>query len=348
MKIKEILDKSLEENVATGLAFAVLRKDKVIFEYTAGKTGEEGEPINENTLFDLASLTKVVFTTPVILRLVEDGLISLKDPISYYLKDFPTNVTLLNLITHTAGLKAWIPLFSDDLSLTTEEPHDVKIITKTEALEKIKKFGFVRLPNEVVEYSDLGFILLGFIIEDVLQKPLKEIAREFYDDLGMFDTGFEAKGSVVETELVKGIHIKGVVHDENARALGGASGHAGLFSNLKDLETFSLLILNEGKFLDKTLLTPFSFKLIRTTFTEGLNEERTVGFVKGRSLNIAPDFAPDDSIGHSGFTGTSIFFDFENSISIILLTNRVYFGRKNMLHMHLRRIVSNKVYTELL
>jgi CubicO group peptidase (beta-lactamase class C family) len=348
MNIETVVEEALKQKIATAIGVSVVKSDRVLFEIVRGKTEENGDFITNETLFDLASLTKVVFTTPYILKLVEEGFLSINDPVSLYIEGFPGNITLKNLLTHTAGLKAWLPIFASNLQASNDRPYEVEEIKKEEAIEKILKYGIEGPPDKQVEYSDLGFILLGFIIEKITNKSLKENARSFFDDLLMYDTGFEVKGSVCATEVLNGKRLKGVVHDENARALGGASGHAGLFSNLKDLEQYSKFILNKGFVSSKRILIEDSIRLMRESFTDGLKPERTIGFVKGKFLSGGPDFASDDSIGHTGFTGTSIFFDFEKDISITILTNRVYFGRDNNKHMHLRRVIGNLVYKEIL
>ncbi|BAL80428.1 serine hydrolase domain-containing protein [Caldisericum exile] len=349
MKLEKVIDDALENKIATGIAVSIVDRKNRIFEITKGHTEEEGEDITKATLFDLASLTKVVFTTPYILKLVEDGLLSINDPVSLYVNGFPENITLKNLLTHTGGLKPWLPLFSDDLNIDNSKPYEVKQITKEEAIDKIIKFGIDASPNVKVEYSDLGFILLGFIIETITKKDLKECAREFFDEISMFSTTFgPVQGDVASTEIVQGKHLKGIVHDENARALGGISGHAGLFSNLNDLERYALFILNSGSIDEKRILTEDSIVLMKETATTDLKPERTIGFIKGKYLSTAPDFASVESIGHTGFTGTSIYFDFKRSIAIIILTNRVYYGRENNKHMHLRRIIGNLIYKEIL
>lgn len=348
MNLEYIIKKAIEDKVATGIAVGIVKKDGKVNEFVYGKTEEGGANITRDTLFDLASLTKVVFTTPYILRLIEEGEISLNDPLNLFIEGFEDEITIKNLLTHTSGLKSWLPLFSSDINLTNEVPYEVNTISKENAIEKILKYGIESHPNAKVEYSDLGFILLGFVIEKVVERPLRDVAKEFLNSLGMEKTSYEASGMVCATEEVGGKHLVGVVHDENARSLGGVSGHAGLFSNLKDLEKYALIILNEGTYDSNKFFLRESIRLIQETATNELKPERTIGFVKGRYLSTAPDFAPFDSIGHTGFTGTSIYFDFEKGISIIILTNRVYYGRKNTKHMHFRRVIGNLIYKELL
>jgi CubicO group peptidase (beta-lactamase class C family) len=167
--------------------------------------------------------------------------------------------------------------------------------------------------------------------------------------LQMKSTVFNPKTEkVAATEKVEGIRLKGVVHDENARALGGVSTNAGLFSNLEDLEAFVQMMLNFGKLKENKVLTRYSVMQMLKVQTGTLMPRRTVGWLSGKYFSGAPDFASEKSIGHSGFTGTSIFMDFERKVGIIILTNRVYYGRANRKHIRLRRLISNAVYGELL
>ena len=342
MEIERIIENAVNEKAATGIAISFVTENKTE-RFVFGKTEENGTDINEKTLFDLASLTKSIFTAPLTLKFAEEGILSINDSVSYYLKGFPEEITIRSLLTHTSGIAAWLPLYKK-IPIGEPKGESVKNITLQEAVEKIKMFGIKRKPFEKVEYSCMGYILLGAILEKVSGKNLKTISEEFFESMSMKDTGFLPKGDdIAATESVNGTRLKGIVHDENARALSGVSTNAGLFSNVTDLEKFVRVMLKGGA----SILSPFSVNLMREKQTGNLIPERTIGWLKGRFFNGAPDFAPEDSIGHSGFTGTSIFIDFENEYGVIILTNRVYYGRENKKHIRLRRIVSNTFYGRL-
>ncbi len=344
-KIKKIISDVVSNKVATGIAVAVVRKNSDPVFIVSGREEEKrGNEITKDTLFDIASLTKVVFTAPLVMRFVEKGYLSLRDSLSEYLNGFPEDITILSLLTHTSGIVAWLPLFDKECKGTPEKLDSVPKITLETAVERIKRCGIIRKPFEKVEYSCMNYILLGAVLEKISGKSLKELSEEFFRSLGMQSTGFnpEKGKQVAATE-----GLKGVVHDENARSLSGISTNAGIFSSASDLALFSEMMLGEGALRNgERVLSQFSVRLMREVKTGNLSPRRTVGWIYGKDFNGAPDFAPDDSIGHSGFTGTSMFLDFKNGIGIIILTNRVYYGRNNKKHIRLRRVLSNAIYAE--
>jgi len=344
-RLEKIIRDAINERIATAIAVAFVRKSGVVFEITLGKEEENGKEISPHSLFDVASLTKVMFTAPNVLKLANDGLLSLKDPISIYIKGFPSDITVESLLTHTSGIISWLPLYKDPPIGTPSHIDNLPLITLEEAVEKIRKYGIIRRPYEKVEYSCLNYILLGYIMEIVTGKKLDSIAKEFFSQLEMFETMFnpKTKEGVVATEK-----LKGVVHDENARSLNGVSTNAGIFSSIRDASIFVRMLLNEGKILDKEVLPKKAVQLMAEVRTGELSPKRTIGWVWGPNFGSAPDFASKNSIGHTGFTGTSMFVDFDNDASIVIFTNRVYYGRENTRHLHLQRIISNVIYGEYL
>ena len=346
-RIKEIVLQAIEEKVATAIAVSLVRKSGAVFEIAEGREEEGGEKISPHTLFDVASLTKVMFTAPNILLLAEKGMLSLKDPLNTYLENFPPEITIESLLTHTSGITAWLPLYKTPPVGTPEHLSTVPRITLDEAVQKIREFGIERKPFEKVEYSCMNYILLGAVMEKVSKKSIKEVAGAFFEEMGMRETMFNplssSSKSIASTEK-----IKGVVHDENARALGGVSTNAGLFSSIKDASRFVEMLLNEGTLSEKRILSRHSVSLMRSVLTGSLTPRRTAGWIFGQDFNGAPDFASQHSIGHSGFTGTSMFIDFKEDAAIVIFTNRVYYGRGNKKHIRLRRILSNAIYGEFL
>lgn len=294
------------------------------------------------TVFDLASLTKPLVTGMLLALLVERGLVGLDSPVADYLPPFAVPdkrvVTVRHLLTHTSGLPAWQPLYL----LAGGEPGRALDVIASQPLE--------RPPGGRVVYSDLGFITLGLLAQSVTGARLDELARrEIFDPLGLTRTFFnpsksmqtgvaacESGGNAYERGMCEASPgaaaavaaarwregtIWGEVHDGNAYFLGGAAGHAGLFSDAR--ETLRLA----SQFLPRTsaLLRPETCALFRANMTEGLNEARSFAWqLAATPESTAGARLPPDSFGHLGFTGTSCWVDPAAERVFILLTNRTH------------------------
>ena len=303
------------------------------------------------TRFDLASLTKVVVTTPLLLGLSEKGKLSLSDRVCRYFPGFVCHgkgeITLLDLAVHISGLPG-IYDFTKDCRSTQDA---VKIICDLPVKEDRRRR---------VEYSDLGFILLGAIVEKVNGETLPDLAqREIFRPLGMTRTGYLPKpGNIACTEFFPdlGDCLCGMVHDENTRAFGGVSGHAGLFGTAEDICRYGQALVtgktpSGGKFLSVS-----SRFVMRTSFTIGLSgtgglpgQGRAVGFQvnypKSGEMppesNGAGESMSENAFGHTGFTGTSLWMEPELRRVFVLLTNRVCPSRNNPSVFRLRRDFHN-------
>lgn len=334
--LKEYIAECVNNNIFPGAAFGIVTKEESLF---AAEGCSQLSPVKERTntevIYDLASLTKVVSTTTIILKLVEQGKITLHTDIRELLGDFKhKDITVCNLLNHTSGL-----------------PSDIKDYRKSCKVREdiVKKVFSAELEYETgkkVVYSDIGYILLGLIIE----KLASPIDRFFYENiaipLDMQDTCYNPKEAMksrcATTEYSdKRGYIKGTVHDGKAYVLGGVSGHAGLFSTVKDLGEFCRMLLNDGVYGDKRLLSKASIKAMRECYTAGLNEKRGLGWLLKGSPSFMCDLASEDSVFHTGFTGTSILMDFENQFAFILLTNRIHPSRENDGIIKLRRNINN-------
>jgi CubicO group peptidase (beta-lactamase class C family) len=298
----------------------------------------EARPATLETVYDLASLTKPLVTGLLAALRVERGELELDAPVYVYLKEFDNEekraVTLRHLLTHTSGLPAWRPLYL----LSSGGPERVLDVIAAQPLEQE--------PGARVVYSDLGFITLGLVLQRVADAPLAELARrEIFSPLGLARTFFnpskslqtevaaselggnayergvcESEGVRVEGEWRAGT-IWGEVHDGNAYFLGGAAGHAGLFSTARE----TLRIAEQ--FIPRTtlLLKPDTCALFPLNMTEGLNEARSFAW----QLAATPDSTagarlPREAFGHLGFTGTSCWIDPTGERTFILLTNRTH------------------------
>lgn len=283
-------------------------------------------PVDGETLWDLASLTKVVAMTSAMMRLVDSGLVSLDAPVQRYLPEWTAagaeTVTVRHLLTHSSGLPSWRPLYKE----TTHRQAAVELVLATSP---------DTMAGARMVYSDLGAILLGLLVERVSGVPLDRFVHEqVFQPLGMDQTFYNPSptllGHIAPTEFDpwRQRQIRGEVHDENAFRLGGISAHAGLFSNAEDLALIARMYL-AGGVLDGT--RHFSRTTIET-FTAPQNPtlgNRALGWEKPTGRNSAGIRLSTRAFGHTGFTGTSMWMDPEQDLFVILLTNRVNPTREN-------------------
>lgn len=328
-KVIDFLKHEVSQKHIPGAVIQVTHKNKTIMREAVGyriDTKTVQEPMALDTVFDLASLTKIVATLPAVLKLMDDGKIRLDDPVTLFLPKFSQagkeDVKVRHLLTHTTGLPQHRSYHLDNLN-------------KSEILEQIYQEELAEAPGNSVSYSDLGFIILHRLVEIVADKPFDQFLDEaILSRLEMDETGFNptfAKKRYAATEYSEshGDYKTGVVHDENAESMGGISGHAGLFSTLKDLTKFVYMIENDGNYGARQILSSSALKLARTNFTSFDNEHRGLAWMlKNPELASCGDYFSKESYGHTGFTGTSLWFDPEIDLSVILLTNRVHYGRE--------------------
>jgi len=326
---KLILD-AIKDGAFPGANYCLVVDDKEYFGSLGMKSHILGEENYLDTIYDLASVSKVVSTVTCLLILMEMGKIRLYDSVNSYLPRFRfSNITIWDLVTHTSGLKADVVNAKD-------------ICSKKELLDQIYNADLIYPTNSKIVYSDIGFMLLGFIIEEVSGMKLDEFAKKYvFDPLEMIDTCYNPKDlarvaptELREDELYQG-YLRGRVHDEKAFILDGVAGHAGVFSTVKDLSHFIKMILNNGVYNGKRILSKPSIDLIFTPQVEekkGIslnNEIRTIGWLMAGDYPSCGDLASKHTIHHTGYTGTSIFIDRDNCIGFTLLTNRVHPTRNN-------------------
>ena len=282
--------------------------------------------ITEDTLFDLASLSKLVATTMVALKFIENGKLSYDDNIGKFL-DYTGNFAdckIHNLMTHTSGLPAGLPLFN-----ISHENDDV--LRTILGAERCCKTG------EDVCYSCMGYIVLQRILENIENKSLDKLAEKYvFEPLGMKSTCYNPsmnKTSIAATELYphSGEWAKGHVHDENAYFLGGVAGNAGVFSTLDDMIAFAGMCSSKGVTESGEIYLPKEiFDLAIYNYTPDKTESRGLGFqIKGIQSSPAGKLLSKGSYGHTGFTGTSLYIDYETGLWGLLLTNAVHYGREN-------------------
>lgn len=333
-KVLDFLQKEVDLKHIPGAVIHISYQKQVVLQEAIGhrRVFPEKEPMELDTVFDLASLTKVVATLPVTLKLLENGDIRLDDPVSYFIPSFGQNgkesITIRHLLTHTSGLPAHKRYYLENLNAE-------QIFTKICQQELEASIG------QKVIYSDLGLITLYRVIETITgEKFDKYVKQEIFEPLGMVDTGFNSifpKHRFAATEYCEKLqdYKCGIVHDENTESMGGVSGHAGLFSTVSDLAKFASMIENNGVYQGKRILSEQALRLARQNFTPFDQEYRGLGWIlKSPAYSSCGDFFSPFSYGHTGFTGTSIWFDPEIDLHVILLTNRVHFGRQD----HILRI----------
>lgn len=266
------------------------------------------------TLYDMASCTKVIATTTLILKLIEENKLSLQTRVADILTDFPyKDITIQMCLTHTSGM------VSDDKAYKECKDSD-------DIYEFIKRLPLAHEPLAMVEYSDFAFIILGFIIDE-LTGSIEDYANKIiFEPLGMNDTMYNPylKGrkddcACTEISEARGL-IQGVVHDGKAFILNGLSGNAGLFSNVKDLAKFTKMILNDGQ----PILKKKTVELFKRCYTQGMNLHRTLGWCVACGEYSCGSKYSNCAVFHTGFSGTSIYIDFVRKCAIILLTNRIH------------------------
>lgn len=335
--IKEYVDSELIPCVAAGVT--TLHDDGSIYMGNSSLLPEK-VPLRNDAIFDLASVSKVVGTTTMTLQCIEKGFFSLKTKVSSIFSDFPyEDITIEHLLTHTSGIC-----------------HDDKEYKKLKGKEGIRDLIFNKKleykPGTKVLYSDLGFVLLGFIIEHYVGNLDTYFDKNIAIPLRMHDTAYNPKDKCklercVPTEITqqRGV-IKGVVHDGKSYLLGGISGNAGLFSTLEDLTNFTRMMLNNGSFEEKKILSKASIKLLKKCYTSNLNERRTLGWAFDEKNMSFGDYYSDCCLYHTGFTGTSVYIDFKRNCSIILLTNRIHPTRDNNVIIEFRNQLHNVILSE--
>jgi CubicO group peptidase (beta-lactamase class C family) len=347
--IKEVMDRAIQEKETPGGVVIVLRNGYIVYRGAFGlKAVEpEPEPISVDTIYDMASLTKVVCTTSMIMLLVQDGKLRLDDPVSMFIPEYKGGdkyeTTLRHLLTHTSGL----PPFKRYFEQFPEGNARQKIILD------ICETPLRAKPGEQFVYSDLGFILLGEIIERVTGMGLDKVAVErIFKPLGMKDTMFtppdELKPRCAPTEKRNGKFLRGEVHDGNAWVQNGVSGHAGLFSTADDLAIFCQMLLDNGRYKNGAIFSPLTVKAMTSPQINLNGEVRGLGWdIDSHYSYVRGDLFPKESFGHTGWTGTSLWLCPRERCAIILLTNRNHPDEKGDVK-RLRALVSNIVASSII
>ncbi|HET9799537.1 MAG TPA: serine hydrolase [Gemmatimonadaceae bacterium] len=322
--IDRLVERGISAGGYPGAAVVVGRKGAAVWEKGFGRLGwtsDAGSVVPERTIYDLASLTKVVGTTTAIMILYDEGKVHLDDPVVKFIPAFTggakDQVTIRQLLEHRSGLPA-----GRDLWRLTDTP--------AEARAAVIATDLFAPPGKTYEYSDLGADMLGFVVEAVSGQTLDKFLDErVFVPLGMSDTHFRPdpslRGRIAPTELnpPRGYPLRGEVHDENAYALGGVAGHAGLFSTASDLSIFAQMLLDGGSYNGTRIVADSTVAL----FTKRAAGTRALGWDTCDGEGSCGKYLGPTAYGHTGFTGTSLWIDPEREMFVILLTNRVHAAR---------------------
>jgi CubicO group peptidase (beta-lactamase class C family) len=325
-KINRVIERGILAGGFPGASIVVGRKGFAVWERGLGRIAwsrDASVVVPNRTMYDLASLTKVVATTTAIMILYDEGKLRLDDPVWRYIPSFAggakNNISIRHLLTHRSGLPA-----GRDIWRIADSPWEAREAVIASALMP----GCP--PGACYEYSDLGPAILGFVAEAVTGERLdKFLERRVWDPLGMTDTYFRPPESlysrVAPTAVTstRGYPLRGEVHDDNAAVLGGVAGHAGLFSTASDLSIFAQMLLNGGTYGGVRIVSDTAVEL----FTTRAAGTRALGWDTCQGDYGCGRYLSEDAFGHTGFTGTSLWIDPDRDMFVILLTNRVYDAR---------------------
>lgn len=332
---RRVIAEAVAAEQIPGAVWAVVRGGQVLaLEAQGSADPEAGVAMTPETVFDLASLTKVTATTPVILNLMEQGRFRLDDALSQYLPEFPTpDVKIWHLLTHSAGFPPGEKLWD-------------RGFTRETALDHLARLAPADPMGEKVVYSDISFQLLGYLAERLTGKRLDALCQELlFGPLSMTGATFTPGPVTAPTEYREhlGRRQQGEVHDENATALAGVAGHAGLFATIGDMVRYANMWM--GWPGPRVLGAATRAAAMRPHF--GDEERRGLGWmVRATHFASCGDFMSPQAFGHTGFTGTSIWMDPAWDVAVVLLTNRVYYGRQDHI-IRLRPRFHNAVMAEL-
>jgi CubicO group peptidase (beta-lactamase class C family) len=336
-RIGALLDEAVGEGGIPGAVAAVGRGPVMLGRWVAGQADTiAGRPMRADTVFDLASLTKVVATTTVTLALASRGELELSDPVTGYLPDAvacrDAGVTVARLLTHTAGLPGSRRFYRWCRS-------------RQELLRELYQTPLSQPPGTRVAYSDPGFMLLGEVVAAVAGEPLDAAVRRLVTGpLSLTATGFKPNGPAARFAATErradGTAWTGTVHDENARLLGGVAGHAGLFASADDLARFAAWWVSD----DDAVVPAGLRRAAASCQTEGRGGRRGYGWAcPGDAFDTLGAGWPPTAVSHTGFTGTSLALDPASGLWVVLLTNAVHAGRDATAVQALRRAVHEAV-----
>lgn len=357
-QIDSIAIRGIENEAYPGCRILVAKGGKVVYDRAYGRMtyDVDAAPVELNSIYDLASLTKVTATTIAVMKLVDAGKIRLDDPLSRYLpylkKTNKKHITIRQALSHISRLQAFDNYWKD--AQIVENPYQY-------VLDRIADSKLT--DKRTYLYSDFGFILLADMVKQVSGQTLDVFMQEhFYGPMGMEHTSFNplqhgfAIDSIAPTELDKTYRhrlVHGTVHDQNADVMGGVSGHAGLFSTAEDIYKLCSMLLKDGMYGGQQYLSKAVIDTFNCRYYTKFGNRRALGFdkpfISSKSTHIAPE-ATQSSFGHTGFTGTMLWVDPEYDLVYIFLSNRVYPNAtpNKLAKMNIRTDIQSLIYKSFL
>jgi CubicO group peptidase (beta-lactamase class C family) len=339
-ELDSIITAAIADKASPGVTVAIGRNGHLAYlrgygslDWASGSTAA-----TDSSIFDMASLTKVVATTTALMMLEESGQLDIDRTLSSYLPEInapeKTGITIRQLLTHRGGFEAFAALWKT-------------LRSREQFLDSINKRPLANPPGTKTVYSDWDFILLGLVVERISGTTLDSFTAEHvFKPVAMNDTRFLPPAewlpriAYTEVDSARG-HIHGSVHDPNAWAMGGVAGHAGLFSSARDLSVFTQMMLNGGEYNGVRLLKPTT--IARWTARQGKESSRALGWDTPSPNSSAGHYFSPRSFGHTGYTGTSIWVDPKKQLYVVLLTSRVNPTSANQKQAPLRRTVADAV-----
>lgn len=355
--IDSVINDGIKNHIFPGCQVIAIHKGKTVYNKAHGyHTYEKKRPTADTDLYDLASVTKIAATTLAVMRLYEEGRIKLSDKIGpwlpYLQETDKANITIEELLTHTSGLPAYIPFYKELVSNnqwdtqylnTTKTPRfcievtDHLFLAQEYPDEIRSRLAKCKIGKKEYKYSDLGFILLKDIVEMITKESFEYyLQKEFYIPLGLKNTCFNPLRNAISPDRIAPTEndayfrmqpIQGHVHDQTAAMFGGICGHAGLFSNTRDLAVLFQMLMDGGVYNGKRYFKSETVKLFTSTRTIHGSKRRALGFdTPGfeKKSSVLPVDAGKYTYGHQGFTGTVVWCDPENALIYIFLSNRVH------------------------
>ncbi len=329
--IKDLLKTYVDRKAFPGASLMVGYRGQVVLNAAIGRMdySDRSDAVSSDTIYDLASVSKAVGTTSAAMQLIESGRLLLHAPVMDYLPEFQgpgkDKILVRHLLEHRAGLPAFLPFYKEAKGYAA-------------VLQKVCQTPLEADPDTRTKYSDLGMILAGEIIARTSGKTLDQfLSDEIFRALGMNSTSYRPprtwKKRIAPTEQDpwRGYVVHGEVHDENAFAMGGVAGHAGLFSSSRDLAVFAQMMLNRGLYQDRRFIRASTITQFTTAQNIAKGNNRGLGWGKPLADYWTGSVFSPQAFGHTGFTGTMIWIDPERDCFLVLLTNRVHPSRNNQL-----------------
>jgi CubicO group peptidase (beta-lactamase class C family) len=327
-----LLERAVSSRLIAGGVVAIGNRNGILFTTARGRLNDNPTAplLNEKTLFDLASLTKVIATAPAIMKLLDEERISLLDPLSRWFPEFKGSggeeITVLNLLTHTSGLA--------DIELRPGQDMKEAILKAAAQINRPR-------PGSTFNYADINFILLGELVQRVSGKSLDVYCRdEIFASLGADQTGFLPPHALADSIAPTLGYPGGTVQDKNARLLGGVAGHAGLFSSAGDLALFARMILGNGTIDGRQVLSERVVNQMTAPYFSNRGAVvRCLGWdMDSRFSAPKGSFFSDTSFGHTGYSGSSIWIDPKQDLFVILLTNRINYRNTHVFNQFRRDV----------